>query len=146
VLLESFFIVLPLLVVSHLLTPSDLWILAPQLRIRPPALDLAFALFLYAAGFFGGILQLYNLAERGFSLRILIDVLHSPAGTMTLDQVMKHYGAGRGIAWMYDKRVADMAATGLVFLGNARLTLTRRGRRVAALFSWLQRFAGAEES
>lgn len=144
-LLAVFLAMLPILIVVHLLTPEDLGILPPALQIRPAVLDLGFALFLYAAGFFGGILQLYNLAERGFSLRILIDILHAANGAMTLDQVMTGYSDGHGIAWMYDKRVDGMLATGLIAGSKDRLVLTERGRRIARLFSWLQRLARAEE-
>ncbi len=144
-LLVVFFAVLTVLIATHLLTPIDLGILPPELQIRPSGLDLGFALFLYTAGFFGGILQLYNLAERGFSLRILIDVLHAPKGAMTLDEVMKRYSDGRGITWMYGKRINGMRATGLMIGNKDRLVLTERGRRLARLFSRLQRFARVEE-
>ena len=144
-LLAAFLAVLPFLVVAYLLTPANLWFLSPALQIRPAILELAFALFLYAAGFFGGILQLYNLAERGFSLRILIDILHASDGAMTLDEVMSGYSDGRGIVWMYDKRVGGMRATGLIVGNKDKLVLTGRGRRIARLFSWLQRIACVQE-
>lgn len=142
-LMTVFLAILPILVVAHLMTPPDLGILPPALQIPVPVVDFGFCLFLYIAGFFGGVLQLYNLAERGFSLRILIDVLHAPSGAMTLDEVMKGYGAGRGIAWMYAKRVEGMRAAGLVVADGDRAVLTERGRRVARLFSRLQDFARA---
>jgi hypothetical protein len=144
-LLAAFLAILPVLVVVHLGTPPGLGIFAPELQIKPPALDLAFAVFLYAAGFFGGVLQLYNLAERGFSLRILIDILHAPKSAMTPDDVMVRYGAGRGIAWMYDKRVEGMRAAGLVTADADRLVLSERGRLVARVFSPLQRLVRAQE-
>ena len=144
-LLVSFLIILPLLVVAYLLAPADLWFLPIDLQIRPPALDFVFALFLYATGFFGGILQLYNLAERGFSLRILIDIMNAPKGAMTIDELMHGYSGGRGIAWMYKKRLADMAAIGMVASDNNRVALTQRGYRIAGLFSQLQYFVRAEE-
>ena len=144
-LLKSFLTVLSLLTVVYLLVPADMWFLPIVLQLRPAALDFAFAIFLYAAGFFGGILQLYNLAERGFSLRILIDVASAPNETMALDEVMQGYASGRGIAWMYKKRLADMAATGIVAMNDDRIALTSRGRRIADFFSRLQRIARAEE-
>jgi hypothetical protein len=103
-------------------------------------------LFLYTAGFFGGVLQLYNLADRGFSLRILIDILHAPSGAMRLDDVMSGYGGGRGIAWMYRKRIDGMIATGLVVADASRLLLTARGRRAAHLLSLLQDFAHVKKA
>jgi hypothetical protein len=139
-----FLLVLPALAVTHLITPRDLGILPAALQIPIPEIDFAFCLFLYTAGFFGGVLQLYNLAERGFSLRILIDILHAPTGTMTLDEVMDGYGAGRGIAWMYGKRIDGMRAAGLVVADEDRMVLTERGRRAARLFWRLQDFARVE--
>jgi hypothetical protein len=143
-LLTVFLIILPVLAVTHLITPRDLGVLPTTLQIPIPAIDFAFCLFLYTAGFFGGVLQLYNLAERGFSLRILIDILHAPSATMTLDDVMEGYGAGRGIAWMYGKRVDGMRTAGLVVVAGDRMVLTERGHRIARLFSLLQDFARVE--
>jgi len=143
-LLTVFLIILPVLAVTHVITPPDLGFLPATLQIPLPAIDFAFCLFLYTAGFFGGALQLYNLAERGFSLRILIDILHAPLGTMTLDDVMEGYGAGRGITWMYGKRIDGMRAAGLAVAAGDRMVLTERGRRVARLFSRLQNFARVE--
>lgn len=145
-LTSVFVAILPLLAIVHLSTPASFGILPPSFQIPVPAVDFAFCLFLYTAGFFGGVLQLYNLAERGFSLRILIDILHAPSGTMTVDEVMKGYGAGRGIAWMYGKRVDGMKAAGLVTAAGERLILTARGRRVAELFSLLRKFTRIDEA
>ena len=50
-------------------TSADLGLLAPSLLIEPPWLDLSLMLFFFSAAFFGGVLQLYNLADRGLSLR-----------------------------------------------------------------------------
>src|SRR6266540_6418764 len=113
-MLIAFLLVLPVLLAVHLLTPPDLGFLAAQLVMPIAWIDIAFAVFLYSVGFFGGILQLYNLADRGFSLRILIDILEAPSKTMRLDDVMRGYSAGRGIAWMYTKRLDDMQSAGLV--------------------------------
>lgn len=144
--LLTFLAILPVLAVTHRLTPPDLSVLPYAFQIPIPIIDFGFCLFLYTAGFFGGILQLYNLAERGFSLRILIDILHASQGRMTLDEVMKYYSAGRGIAWMYSKRVEGMIAAGLVVENAGQLVLTDRGHRAARLFSWLQDVARVEKA
>jgi hypothetical protein len=140
-MLIAFLCVLPVLLVVHLLTPPDLGFLSAELVMPIAGVDLAFAVFLYGVGFFGGILQLYNLADRGFSLRILIDILEVPSQAMTLDDVMHGYSAGRGIAWMYAKRLEDMQSAGLARVEGASLVLTPKGQRVAKLFTWLQEFA-----
>src|SRR5438132_563254 len=52
-----------------------------------PVAEAAFAALLYMAAFFGGILQLYNLADRGLSLRMLIDIHQAPDGCCTAREV-----------------------------------------------------------
>jgi hypothetical protein len=142
-MLVAFLCLLPVLLAIELLTPPDLGFLRPELVVPIGWVDVAFALFLYTVGFFGGVLQLYNLADRGFSLRILIDILEAPAQETSLDHVMNGYSAGRGIAWMYDKRLDDMQRAGLARIEDGCLLLTRKGRRLAQLFAWLQQFARA---
>jgi hypothetical protein len=140
-MLVAFLSVLPVLLAVHLLTPPDLGFLGAELMMPIAWVDVAFAMFLYSVGFFGGILQLYNLADRGFSLRILIDILESPLQVMSLDDVMQGYSAGRGIAWMYAKRLEDMQGAGLAKIEDESLVLTPKGQRAAKLFAWLQEFA-----
>jgi hypothetical protein len=140
-MLIAFLSVLPVLVAVHLLTPPDLGFLPAELVMPIAWVDIAFAAFLYSAGFFGGILQLYNLADRGFSLRILIDILQAPSQAMRLDDVMKGYSAGHGIAWMYAKRLDDLQSAGLAKVQGETLVLTPKGRRAAKVFTWLQEFA-----
>jgi hypothetical protein len=143
-MLAMFLVLLPALLAVHVLTPPDLGFLPPNLVSTEAGIDLGFCLFLYITGFFGGILQLYNLADRGFSLRIMIDLLELPGNAMTADDVMAGYSAGQGIGWMYDKRIQDLERTGLVSLSGDQLVLSAEGRRVAILFAHLQRFARAE--
>jgi hypothetical protein len=140
-MLIAFLSVLPVLLGLHLLTPPDLGFLPAELVMPIAWVDTAFAVFLYSVGFFGGILQLYNLADRGFSLRILIDILESPLQVMSLDDVMQGYSASRGIAWMYAKRLEGMQRAGLAKVEDQSLVLTPKGQRVAKLFTWLQDFA-----
>jgi len=70
--------------------------------------DFVWFLVPYTAAIWGGILQLYNVAERGFSLRILIDIDESPRYILGLEDILRSYGAGKGIAWMLQKRVDDL--------------------------------------
>lgn len=124
--------------VAYWLTPPDLGVLPPRL-VEPRAwLDCAFGLVVHAALFFGGWLQVYNLAERGFSLRILIDIAEVPARVLTADQVAARYGAGRGAAWMREKRIDGLVDTGLAAWRDGRLRATRGGRRSARLFGRLR--------
>jgi hypothetical protein len=97
---------------QHSLQP-DLGFLPSEMVMPIAWVDIAFAVFLYGVGFFGGLLQLYNLADRGFSLRIPIDILEAPSQGMRLDDVLQGYSWGRGIGWMYAKRLEDMQTAGL---------------------------------
>jgi hypothetical protein len=140
-MLIAFMSLLPVLLAIHFLTPPDLGFLSAELVMPIAWVDIVFSVFLYSVGFFGGILQLYNLADRGLSLRILIDILEAPSRALRLDDVMQGYSAGRGIAWMYAKRVDDMQSAGLARVEGECLVLTLKGRRVAKLFAWFQEFA-----
>jgi hypothetical protein len=139
-MVTAFVCLLPVLVAIHLLTPPDLGFLGAELVMPIAWVDMAFAVFLYTVGFFGGVLQLYNLGDRGFSLRILIDIREAPGREMRLDEVMTGYSAGRGIAWMYAKRLDDMQSAGLARLEGEDFVLTSKGRRLAKVFEALQEF------
>ena len=131
---------LPLGAAIHYLTPYDLGVLPSIWCEADTMLDLAFFLFIYTAAFFGFILQLYNLADRGFSLRIVIDIDHAPDRHMTVDQIMNSYSAGQGISWMYQKRIDDLARLDLIRIEAGIAETTPSGRRVASRFAWLRRF------
>ncbi len=120
-------------------TPEDLGFLAPGLLAEPRWLDLAAMLFFFSAAFFGGVLQLYNLADRGFSLRILIDLMEA-LEPVDLDQMMTGYSRGRGISWMYRKRIDDLLAGGFIGKSAGSLALTPKGAAFAPLFARLRRF------
>jgi hypothetical protein len=139
-MLKVYLLVTIVLFVSILATPPDLGFLFPDMVTPSTVVDAAFALFLYTSGFFGGLLQLYNLAERGFSLRILIDAVALQSDMTSVEQVCRGYSAGKGIEWMYDKRIDGMLSAGLVRLEGQRLELTDRGMRAAAVFGALREF------
>src|SRR5215470_10690926 len=125
---------------AWLATPADLGFLPPWLLADPPGFDLLLALFFFAAAFFGGVLQLYNLADRGFSLRILIDALEQPSRTVTAEQLVAGYGGGQGVEWMYDKRVHGLLEEDLVRRTDGSFVLTARGAAAADMFIHVRRF------
>jgi len=127
-------------------TPPDLGFLPSGLMAEPLWLDAGAAQFFFAAAFFGGILQLYNLAERGLSLRILIDLHEADEPVLNVDWILRGYSAGRGIDWMYRKRLAGMLYSGFVVCDQELLVLTAKGRRIAAAFKRLRRLAKLETS
>lgn len=145
-LLRLYLVLLTILIIIFYTTPADLGFLKPQWVSPAASVELGFAVFLYSAGFFGGLLQLYNLADRGLSLRMLIDILDSPRGGMTASELTDNYAAGRGIVWMFEKRLDGMVYTGLAERRDGQFVLSARGRRLARLFAALRRFAFVDAS
>jgi hypothetical protein len=125
------------LIVSVLMwftTSVDLGFLARSLLIEPGWLDLFLMLFFFTAAFFGGVLQLYNLADRGFSLRILIDLEEADSRNIDTEWLIANYGGGKGLAWMYRKRIDGLLDTKLVDRKAEMIELTSKGERAADVF------------
>ena len=121
-------------------TPDDFGFLSRSLTTEPSWLDLPLALFFFSAAFFGGVLQLYNLADRGLSLRILIDVLEAPNESLDVPELMAVYGGGQGISGMYRKRVEGLIEEGFVRRAHDSIVLTAKGVNTAALFARIRHF------
>lgn len=121
----------PLLALAYLLTPPDLGFLPPALQDDPPWFGLVFCLGMWVAGFFGGLLQLYNLTERGLSLRLLIDVDDAGARGLPVEEAMIGYSDGRGIEWMFGKRMSWLEAAGLIEQADGWVTITPSARKTA---------------
>jgi hypothetical protein len=134
---------LAVLVALWFATPDNLGFLDPWLLAEPAWLDFAAALFFFSAGFFGGALQLYNLCDRGFSLRILVDMLEAPIGAADVDYLTANYSSGRGLVWMYRKRIDDLVAARFIDV-NKRIVLTTKGEMFAGLFINARRVLGLE--
>ncbi len=135
--------VLVVLVAANLVTPDDLSFLPRDMLAEPRWFDLASGVFFYSAAFFGGVMQLYNLADRGFSLRILIDLLESPGQCAAAEALYSGYSRGKGLGWMYGKRIAGMVDNDLVVSHGGTLALTARGLKAANLYARLRRFLNA---
>jgi hypothetical protein len=140
VMLKVFAGCAPALVTGWFVTPDDLGFLPRTLVAEPAWLDLVGCLFFYTASFGGGLLQLYNLADRGLSLRILAELQAAAGHAMTADDIAARYSDGRGLAWMYDKRLDGLVGHRLVVVEGGEVVLTGRGRLVASCFAWMRRF------
>ena len=139
-MLGMFLATIPLYVAAYALTPADLW-LVPGWLVEPRGfLCGAFGLFVHAALFFGGWLQVYNLAERGFSLRILIDIDESPGRAHSPAEEEAAYGGGLGMEWMLDKRIEGLLSARLMMERDGSLLATHKGARAARLFGGLRAF------
>jgi hypothetical protein len=143
-MLFVYLLCLALLVALWFATPDDLGLLDRSLLAEPAWLDFAAALFFFSAGFFGGTLQLYNLCDRGFSLRILIDLLEAPTGAVDVNYLTANYSSGRGLVWMYRKRIDDIIAARFIDQVDKRIVLTEKGGMFADLFINARRVLGLE--
>lgn len=134
-----FLLMLPLDVAAYYFTPDNLGFL-PRRGLEPDhRVEVVFFLFLVCTCFLGGILQLYNLADRGFSLRLAMEIDRSKKG-LTSNQVVESYSEGKGMNWMYQKRIDDLLRVELIQVQNDLVSATTKGRRVAAIFLWLRQF------
>jgi hypothetical protein len=88
---------------------------------------------------FQGYLQFYFLAERGFSLRILIDVTRSGPEGLNTEEVLGAYSGGRGLDWMLRKRLDHLEKAGFITAQDGRYVNTPFGARVALLSGRLRR-------
>jgi len=121
-------------VLAWLTTPTDLGFLPWPLLIEPRRLDFFLMLFFFTAAFFGGVLQLYNLADLGFSLRILIDIDTAHTRFIDADWLVTNYASGKGLTWMYGKRIEDLLETKLVDRNAKMIELTPKGKYTADIF------------
>lgn len=135
-----FLATLPFFIAAHVTTPANLGLL-PQALVEPSrGVDLGFGIFIYGAAFFGGILQIYNLGERGLSLRMLIDIDESPRGSLTADELFRGYSHGHGIEWMYERRLAGLLHHGLIHIDGGQVRNSRAGQTAAVRFAQVQAF------
>ncbi len=67
-----------------------------------------------------GYMELFSMVCRGFSLRIMVDI--DRHGRMTLQQIKDGYG-GRGVQWMFAKRLETLTSLGLINADDTKITL-----------------------
>ena len=132
------------LVLVFAATPGNLGLLPPSLVTTQAGIDLGVGVLVYCACILGGVLQVYNLAERGFSLRLLIDIGESAEQQLTVGELARGYAGGQGIGWMYSKRIGDACTQGLVRLDGDTVHLLTRGKRLARAGRWLRAVYGLE--
>ena len=125
-MLGIFLATIPLYVSAYALTPADLWLL-PERLVEPRSfLCGVFGLFVHAALFFGGWLQ--------------VDIDESPGRALSPEEEEAGYGGGLGVGWMLDKRIEGLLSTRLMVERDGSLLATHKGVRVARLFGGLRAF------
>src|SRR5262249_19180821 len=129
-----------ILIVLWLASPGDLGILPRSMVVTPAWLDLLLTVFFFTAAFFGGVLEVFNFAGRGFSLRMVIAAVGRADGRADVDRVLASYGAGQGVRWMYGKRLHNLLKQNLVHRAGRSIVLTVAGERAADLFIGIRDF------
>lgn len=101
------------------------------------------AVFLYLAGCVG-CLAVQSLLSRGYSLRILRDLLER-GGDASVDSLKSEYGGGLGVRGLIAKRLHTLASLQFLhFQGNQVGPLTPLGKVVATTTSRLREFLRLE--
>jgi len=140
ILLRSFAITAAAYLVTFALTPDDLGVLPPGLVENERLAEALFGLAVHVALCVGGVLQVYNLADRGFSLRVLIEIAAAPDGALGAKEIAARYGGGQGLGWMLEKRIRDMIAQGLIRPEGDGYRASPHGTRSARILGGLRRF------
>jgi len=150
---------LPVLVVSHILLfrwrggespmyfhllPAALlhtaaWFLG-MLLIRGSAIDAAQVIAGLSLTVFCALAyaQVFSLTIRGFSLRILVDI--DEHDSLTMEQIMASYSEGRGMDWMFERRLSGLESVGMIRRGNTTIALTGPGLWLGLTGVWTKRF------
>jgi len=59
-----------------------------------------------------GYMEAFSMICRGFSLHIMIDIYAN--GSLNMEEIKRKYGAGKGVEWLFDKRLANLQELHLV--------------------------------
>ncbi|HNR34416.1 MAG TPA: hypothetical protein PKO36_04505 [Candidatus Hydrogenedentes bacterium] len=82
--------------------------------------------------------QVFSLTIRGFSLRILVDI--HERGPLTVEQIMAGYSEGRGLDWMFEKRLAGLESVGMIRRGEgSTIALRPLGLCAGLMGLWTKR-------
>lgn len=140
----------PLLALTYWLTPADLGLLPASLLDDPPWFGPLFCLGIWSVGYFGGLLQLYNLADRGLSLRLLIHTATAPERGddsdgrpgICLDRLLAGESDDSPGGWILDRRLHELQAAGLVEVAGKTVSIRPAARRAARWLGRLRSWMG----
>jgi len=85
---------------------------------------------------FMGYSMFYFLVDRGFSLRIMIEIDRAPGGALTRDGIVAAYPP-EGVV---RRRLEEMVEIGRLVRDGDRYRPTPRGRFDARMFAWVKTF------
>ena len=132
-----FALTLPAFPIVYVWTPPDFFILSDRLAQSPAALGMVNGLLIHLLLFctWG---EGYFAVVRPITLRILIALLKTPGGTLTLEEIRAVYGMKR----MVLLRLESMRLNGYVEERDGGYVLTRKGRLLAGAILFVRRVAG----
>jgi hypothetical protein len=78
-------------------------------------------------------MEFFSMTARGFSLRIITDIyLHSK---LNPEQLLQEYANGKGIEWMFDKRIQGIIDLGLIKEESGQIKLSSKSSFIIAYIS-----------
>lgn len=123
------------LVLVYFFTPPDLGVLPSEFTRAGWGVDLLNGL-LVLSFLFVGYSMFYFLVDRGFSVRILIEIDKGQGQRLRQEEIAERYPMEQVLR----RRLTEMLEIGRVRLHEGRYVNTVRGTRAAAGFSWVKRF------
>lgn len=80
--------------------------------------------------FFVGFGLIWGVMTRGYTIAMLIE-FHRAGGPLTEEALAAAYSGGRGLSWLFDKRLGGIHRLGLIVRDGGNVELTPAGRIVA---------------
>jgi hypothetical protein len=142
--LAAFAATLPLYALSHFCTPPDLYVLPDRMREGCAAVDFAYGLGVYA-------LLVHNFWDfvyagpMGFSAGLMVDLECAGETGRTTDDLIAYFNAGEGTDRIFGRRIPNLIAGGYLLEEGGALTLTNKGRLIAAMTRILKKLICAGE-
>ena len=75
------------------------------------------------------------MIARGFSMRIVTDIYLN--SSLSLEGVMKEYSSGKGIEWLFQKRIKDIEKLGLISVERNTIKIASKNAVYIAKISLL---------
>jgi hypothetical protein len=138
VLTALFAATVPIYVVLYAITPANLGVLPAAWAATPPALGLADGLLVHGL-LYCTWMQGFYYVDRPVTLRLLVEFVKAPGGSLTLAQMRAVYG----LPQMIERRLISLRDNGYVEERDGRFVLTPKGRLFARGIAGLRRALGA---
>jgi len=102
-------------------------------------LEFVNGLYFYLFGFIGVFLQIYGLADRGFSLAMLTDLNRAHPRAMTREALKQTYADGKGLTYVSHKRMHQLTHGGFIRTEGNTVRATRLGAAIGRVCVALRR-------